>query len=166
MNEPEKRDAAVDDDPFAVMMRAMALRARRTAQARELLRSDEAWIDAGGTRHRVADMSPRYCATVARWLDMRARILHEGECDEATLLPVPNGEQAAFDCEGELYRLHSAEPRQWLDEQPLMRALRERAGDTLAGPSRAWLARHPHVVVKRAARWLSGGWAFGGRRGG
>lgn len=168
MNEPEEtKDAAVEEeDPWALMLRAMALRARKTAQVRALLHYGEAWIDAAGVRRPVAEMSPRYCATVVRWLEMRAVTLHTGECDAMSLIPVPRGEQAGFNFEDELYRLHSAQPLVWLDQQPLVRALRARAGATPAGPSAAWLARHPRVVAKRAVRWLAGDWVFGGRRGG
>lgn len=130
----------------------MAMRVARTHATRERLKQAEGWTDSEGRWHPVESMSPRYCATVVRFLERRARWLHDGECSEALFMPTPNGEQASYEWEDAMHVLHAQDPVEWLHEQPLVRVLVARAGDTPAGPSRAWLARHPLIAVKRTLR--------------
>lgn len=136
-------------DDFFAMLAARAVKTRRT---RELLRQDGVWMDRDGVVHRVEEMSRRYCAVVVRFLERRAALLHDGECAEWAFLPEPNGEQASFDFHDETDRLHAMDAAAWLDDQPLVRALRARAGDAKARPSAGWLAKHPAVAVKLAGR--------------
>lgn len=118
---------------------------------REMLAGDPTtWTDRDGHVHVIASMDRRHAACIVRMLERLAPRLHRGACDESLFWPEPNGEQAGYDVEDERNRLLWSGPVEWLDGFALVRALRARAGDTPAGPSRRWLARHPRAAARRA----------------
>jgi hypothetical protein len=98
-----------------------------------LLHQDKVWIDREEVEHRIADMEPRYCANVVRFLQRQHDRLGSAALFEMTFMAMPNMDTAAFDS---LDRATEAvqdeilgDSLKWLNETPLMVALAKRAAE-------------------------------------
>lgn len=98
----------------------------------------DVWIDAHGRALRVASMNRRHAANAVAFLERNAEHLHDAECYKLMTLPLPHGDSAQDVFDDEANRLFDTKPLDWLNEQPLMIALRERAGDHRGGSSLSW----------------------------
>lgn len=143
---------AENEDVHERFMRMMARRAVSTQAMRILLDDGKWWTDRDGTTHVIELMERRHAANVVRMFERRAESLHDGECAMMVLIREPNGQQAAWDFEDEVSRLHEMKPLEWLRERPLMRALIARADGHPGGPSVAWRLRHPVGSIARIVR--------------
>lgn len=122
-------------------------RAVETRETRARLRQDLVWVDVDGVEHEVASMSRRHAAAVVRFLERRARWIHDGECAEAMFMPAPRGEYASDAWDDEFAELLASKPLEWLRARPLMRALTARAAGVQPRASWGWRLRHPLVAV-------------------
>lgn len=91
----------------------------------------ETWTDAAGVVHRIANMEPRYCLNVVAFLRRRVdeitftvgfSLARIGLPDEATQAYL--SVTSAIDAE---YERMTADPIGWLNDKPLIKALRQRA---------------------------------------
>lgn len=105
------------------------------------LRQADVWIDARGRGVRVESMDRRHAANAIAFLERHAEALLGVELWALARLPLPYGDAAGDAADDEMQRLYEADARGWLDDQPLMIALRERAGDHPGGPSLWWRMR-------------------------
>lgn len=103
----------------------------------DLLDQDEVWRDGAGTVHRLDDMEPDYCARV------RSFCLRQAEHALHFMLygmahgPMPSGD-VAVDCFNREYdMLESAgeDPKAWLEQAPLLIALKHRSEGLPARPA-------------------------------
>ena len=152
----EAAEDAVTENQTGGFVGMLAGRANQTENLRARLRQDTVWVDAEGVERLVAEMRPRHAANVVRFIERRARWLHDGACAETLFWAEPNGEQAGYAFQDEIDRLFefTSDPVRWVREQPLMRALCERAGETAPGPEARWLLRHPVYAVRYLVRRL------------
>lgn len=141
-----------ENDVHERFVEMMARRAVSTEAMRTRLDDGKWWTDRDGTTHVIATMERRHAANVARMFERRAESLYDGECAMMVLIREPNGQQAAWDFEDEVSRLHEMDPLEWLRERPLMVALIERADGHPGGPSVAWRLRHPAGMIVRIVR--------------
>lgn len=92
-----------------------------------ILDQAEVWVDKEGTEHRITEMSGRYALNVYNYLKSRAPVVGFRYGLYLISLPMPPEESAAFDdveasIEREQHRI-GTDPRAWLLDKPLMRAL-------------------------------------------
>lgn len=144
--ESEAEYAAANDPLYP-----LALRAAATENLRDRLRNGEVWTDANGRTHKITRMDRRHAANVIRFIERHADRLHDGACWDTIFWPIPRGDAASDAVDDAISQLYEVTPLEWLNEQPLVIALRERAGDTRPGPSKRWLASHPVLAVKMVA---------------
>lgn len=99
----------------------------------DVLDQAETWTDATGVEHRLAEMEARYCSNVAAFLERRALELAELAALQLLRISLPDEATQAYlsvtkSLDDELDRL-AADPVGWLNEKPLLRALRARANE-------------------------------------
>lgn len=92
-----------------------------------ILDQAEVWVDKEGKEHRIAEMTGRYALNVYNYLKSRAPVVGFRYGLYLISLPMPPEESAAFDdveasIEREQHRI-GTDPRAWLLDKPLMRAL-------------------------------------------
>ncbi|MFB7906565.1 hypothetical protein ACFC1T_09080 [Kitasatospora sp. NPDC056076] len=96
-----------------------------------VLDQDVWWIDRDGARHRVSGMEPRYCRNVLRFLERQADEIADTHAWNLTTMTMPAGHtQAWVDVDRAMsseFDLLGRGSLVWLREQPLYRALKERA---------------------------------------
>lgn len=94
------------------------------------LYQDEVWTDAAGRELRIVDMEISYCRNVVAWLERRAPhiALRAGFAQASG--PLPDEDTAAYDLVSEVldreWQQQSDDPVGWLNDTPLVRALRYR----------------------------------------
>lgn len=95
----------------------------------------EVWRDKAGVEHRVADMEPRYCRNVVRFIEQRARLITElaayGQLIEHGhyVERFGIGEHAELAVEAgfeQEWAEQLSDPVGWLHRQPLVEALEQR----------------------------------------
>lgn len=96
-----------------------------------LLHQGEVWIDANGAKHRIADMEPRYCTNVSRFLMRQAGCIAVQMLFGPAYRPMPNPGTTAYDdasaaLDVETDRIVS-DPVGWVLSTPLLNALINRA---------------------------------------
>lgn len=106
----------------------------------ELLCQDEFWVDQDGAVHRVAEMELGHVVNLLRWLHQQALGIALGCARYLTKMPMPAGEAAFADVDGdvgrELARMVN-DPVGWLGDTELVTALRARidgAETVFSGP--------------------------------
>ncbi len=67
-----------------------------------------------------------HARNAARWLECRAKLLHQAECWAMVYDPVPNGEQAGYAVDDEQEAVRQMPPLEWLRSQPAYCALKAR----------------------------------------
>lgn len=92
-----------------------------------ILDQAEVWVDKEGKEHRIAEMTGRYCLNVYSYLKSRAPVVGFRYGLYLISLPMPPEDSAAYDdvdaaVTREQERI-GADPRAWLLDKPLMRAL-------------------------------------------
>lgn len=92
-----------------------------------ILDQAEVWVDKEGTEHRITEMSGRYCLNVYNYLKSKAQVVGFRYGLYLISLPMPPEDSAAFDdveaaMDREQHRI-GTDPRAWLLDKPLMRAL-------------------------------------------
>lgn len=90
-----------------------------------ILGQSEGWVDRYGREHRIADMEPRYRERVVRFAERHAsRWFTEALFRMGVYMDTaPDG--AYWACEHEMAQMEEMDPREWLHERPLIRALKE-----------------------------------------
>ncbi|MEU4703424.1 hypothetical protein [Nonomuraea dietziae] len=96
----------------------------------DLLDQDDAWIDADGIEHVVADMDPGYCRRVLIWLYRNADYIANEAAAALDQAPLPDVDTAAYDLVAFSTETDDmrADPHTWLVTTPLITSLRTRAG--------------------------------------
>lgn len=96
-----------------------------------ILNQDTTWTDASGTVHQIADMEPRYCRNVVAFLERRVDQIAILRSLSMTRTRLPDEDtQAYLDVTGSIdreYERMADDPLAWLNDQPLLKALRVRA---------------------------------------
>lgn len=92
-----------------------------------ILDQAEVWVDKEGREHRIEEMSGRYALNVYNYLKSRAPVVGFRYGLYLISLPMPPEDSAAFDdveaaMDREQHRI-GTDPRAWLLDKPLMRAL-------------------------------------------
>lgn len=99
----------------------------------DLLDQAEIWIDGSGDEHEIAEMEPRYCANVVRFLARLAPQLAAADSLAMLSVRMPGAHTQAFDevaCDmADGFQRKATDPIGWLNDTPLMVALRARAGE-------------------------------------
>ena len=100
----------------------------------ELINQNEVWVDGNKKIHRIAEMDIMHARNLVRYLTEgdRPRMTVSGVLNACMSGPVPRGDvaQDGFDSMIEhLMHVHESQrrAREWLLEQPLLKALTERA---------------------------------------
>ncbi|MFF9287479.1 hypothetical protein [Streptomyces griseosporeus] len=103
----------------------------------DLLDQDEVWRDAQGTILRLDDMEPGYCGRVRAFCLRNAEYAHSLLLYEMAHGPMPSGEVAVdgFNREWDMMDAAGDDPRAWLEEAPLLIALKYRAEGLPARPA-------------------------------
>lgn len=99
----------------------------------DVLDQVETWTDATGVEHRLAEMDASYCRNVAAFLERRAPELTDLAALQLLRASLPGEATQAYlsvtkSLDDELDRLAS-DPVGWLNDKPLLRALRARANE-------------------------------------
>lgn len=96
----------------------------------ELLDQDEIWVmrqDGKLRAIRVEDMDAAHLANLRTWLLSRAEEIILGAIQwHIGMAAHIQGEQALFELDKDIARLEAANPREWLEEQPLLQAITAR----------------------------------------
>lgn len=85
------------------------------------------WIDKDQKRVRLNSISKNYARNLINWLEARATIFHDLVCLQMASGPQPRGDAASDSFDFEFNVLNEMDPKEWLNFQPLMIALRARA---------------------------------------
>lgn len=96
-----------------------------TDSIRRCLHEGDRWIDAAGKVHLIETIKPRYARNILRWLESRAPLLHDMECLRMAGTPAPTAEQASYDFDDAFNHLNEMDPKDWLEESPLVQNLRQ-----------------------------------------
>jgi hypothetical protein len=99
----------------------------------DLIDQDEIWIDGSGTEYDIAAMDPIHCANIVRFLTRRAPQIAAAETRAMLSVRMPDAHTQAFDdvdrgMDSE-WRDMATDPVGWLNETPLMVALKVRAAE-------------------------------------
>lgn len=97
------------------------------------LQQDRIWVDKEKVEHQVAEMGPRHCANVVRFLDRQAQQLAAQSALELACIPLPDSDTQAFlsvtaDLDREVEQMFR-DPAGWLRSTPLMTVLKNRAAE-------------------------------------
>lgn len=95
----------------------------------ERLNQSEFWYTADGRAIRPADMEPQHRQNTIAWLERHAQSLHFQYTWSLIHGPQPSGEMACDAFDSMLDELEEQDPLEWLNEQPLMQALRQAEAD-------------------------------------
>ena len=103
----------------------------------DLLNHDEVWCDAQGDILRLDDMDPGYCSRVRAFVLRQAEDVYDLIGMQACAAPEPNGYQAGIDLDRAFDDFLDAgdDPRAWLEQAPLLIALKHRAEGLPARPT-------------------------------
>lgn len=94
----------------------------------DLLQHNEVWCDAQGRILRLDDMDPGYCGRVRAFCLRQADDVYDLIGMQACAGPEPSGEQAGIDFDRAFDEFLSVEsPTAWLEESPLLVALKYRS---------------------------------------
>lgn len=98
-----------------------------------LLQQDKVWIDRTDIEHQIADMEPRYCANVVRFLQRQHNQIGDAALLDMAFLPMPREDTAAFDAVDQAIQAEQcdilSDSLKWLNETPLLVGLSKRAGE-------------------------------------
>jgi hypothetical protein len=117
----QELDTEIDEFLSILYRRAVSTRAVRAA-----LYQGKKWTDRQGRVHAIATMDANYARNIIAFLQRQAEIMYEGETAEWQFLPEPRGEMAADHFHEGFSWLLETSPEEWLEEQPLVIALRKR----------------------------------------
>lgn len=92
----------------------------------ELLSQTDTWVNKQGEEIAVSEIDSAYAANIIGFLERRAALLHDQECRAALSVVPPTADMASYHYEQEIDALFQADPREWLQDQPLFHALQER----------------------------------------
>ena len=103
----------------------------------DLLGHDEVWRDAHGTLHRLDDMDPGYCDRVRAFVLRQAEDVYDLIGMQACAGPEPSSYQASIDFDRAFddFLDEGDDPKAWLDQQPLLVALKCRSEGLPARPT-------------------------------
>jgi uncharacterized protein HemY len=98
----------------------------------DVLDQTETWTDATGAVHQLSEMEARYCRNVVAFLERHAPELAELSALQLLRCSLPDEATQAYlsvteSLDNELRRL-AGDPVGWLNNKPLLKALRARAG--------------------------------------
>lgn len=95
----------------------------------DLLDQEEIWVDRAGVEHEIAEMEPRYCANVVRFLLRQAEAIAHADSMAILSVRMPDFDTIAYDDVMSgigVDEAAKADPVRWLQDKPLLRALRAR----------------------------------------
>jgi hypothetical protein len=103
----------------------------------DLLNQDEVWRDARGTILRLDDMEPGYCSRVRAFVLRQADAVYDLIGMQAASAPNDMSESAtmAFDRAFDDFLDAGDDPKAWLEQAPLLIALKHRAEGMPARPT-------------------------------
>ena len=101
----------------------------------DLLQHDEVWCNAQGEILRLDDMDPGYCGRVYAFCMRQAVDIYELIGMQACSGPEPSGYQASIDFDRAFDDFLDVEPTAWLEQAPLLVALKNRAEGLPARPT-------------------------------
>lgn len=103
----------------------------------DLLQHDEVWRDAQGRILRLDDMDPGYCGRVYAFCMRQARDVYDLIGMQACAAPEPSGYQAGIDFDRAFDEFLDAgdDPKAWLEQDPLLVALKHRSEGLSARPT-------------------------------
>lgn len=113
----------------------IAARVVGTEKMRAALRQDRVWTDRQGTEIALSDIDERYARNILGFLEKRAAVLHAGAHEQYLFLPEPRGDVANDSFHDEHTALMFMEPKDWLESQPFVHALRTRVAELETAPS-------------------------------
>lgn len=93
----------------------------------QCIRSGDHWVDRKGNDLPFEKITKQHAKNLVRWLSARARILHDYECFAMCAVIPPTAPHALEGFEGAFDYLNEQDPKEWLEEQPLFKRLKEKA---------------------------------------
>lgn len=101
----------------------------------DLLQHDEVWCNAQGEILRLDDMGPGYCGRVYAFCMRQAADIYELIGMQVCAGPEPSGYQASIDFDRAFDDFLYVEPTAWLEQAPLLQALKFRSQGLPARPA-------------------------------
>lgn len=85
------------------------------------------WIGQSKKKIKIEKLTKQHAENIVGWLERRAGVLHEFYCLLLATGPQPSGEAASESFNADFDRLNEQDPKEWLNETPLVQNLRARA---------------------------------------